>query len=831
VKKIAAYTLSIIIFITYGYSQNPQTWHTTGIGGGGALFCPSMNPGNPHEFYVACDMSELFHSTDFGQSYDIVDFRQLTASTHSMVKFTNGTTRYSINYANDMAVPVKSTDNGVTWNTLSGNPDQYEETYSIWADYNNADRVILSYYDEVYFSNNGGTSFTNIHTAENQGAGIIIGGVFFDGDHIYLGTNDGIIYSADGGNTFTTLTTTGIPANERIFSFAVAKQGGKMRFVCLTADVGDIYLGLTGSDYWGFIRGIYSMDNLSGTWTSRISGIDINSDYLMFVAMAENDTSTVYLGGSNSHSMPEVMKTSTAGSSWTWSPVFNTSNNQNINTGWCGDSGDKEWWYPECLYAISVAPNNKDIVLISDMAFVHKTSNGGATWQQVYVSQSDQNPLNAKTPQHHYYHSVGLENTSAWYLYWSDANHVFAAYTDIFGIRSQDNGQSWSFDYSAPTTNTMYHIVKNTGSNTLYAATSSVHDMYKSYRLQDKYIDNGSGSIIFSNDKGATWSTLHDFGAPVYWLATDPHHANRLYAAVVNHSDGIGGVYVTDNINDETAASWTQLPAPPRTEGHPATMTVLNNGYLVCTFSGRRDGDGDFTASSGVFEYNPNTSSWTDKSDTNMYYWCHDLVVDNNDASQNTWYVGVYSGWGGNGNGMGGLYKTTDAGHSWTKVLDNVDVSSCTINPNNPDEMYITTHSYGLWYSNNINNTHPVIKQVDNYKFGVPQRVFFDPFDSKKIWITSFGNGMQWGETTSTGISTKNNCSSNIKIYPNPASTYVQIESKKLIGESIKIIDITGKTIINVVAGKAKQSVDISNLPKGVYFIKVKTQIQEFVKE
>ena len=30
-----------------------------------------------------------------------------------------------------------------------------------------------------------------------------------------------------------------------------------------------------------------------------------------------------------------------------------------------------------------------------------------------------------------------------------------------------------------------------------------------------------------------------------------------------------------------------------------------------------------------------------------MYYWTKDIVIDPNDASQNTWYAGVFSGWGG----------------------------------------------------------------------------------------------------------------------------------------------------------------------------------------
>ena len=50
----------------------PANFYPRGIGGGGALFFPSINPANDNEFYVSCDMSELFHTTDFGLNYSQV---------------------------------------------------------------------------------------------------------------------------------------------------------------------------------------------------------------------------------------------------------------------------------------------------------------------------------------------------------------------------------------------------------------------------------------------------------------------------------------------------------------------------------------------------------------------------------------------------------------------------------------------------------------------------------------------------------------------------------------------------------------------------------------
>jgi len=55
----------------------PARFVSRGPGGGGAFFGPSINPFNPDEMWIGSDMSDLFHSTDFGRTWDTVDFRVL----------------------------------------------------------------------------------------------------------------------------------------------------------------------------------------------------------------------------------------------------------------------------------------------------------------------------------------------------------------------------------------------------------------------------------------------------------------------------------------------------------------------------------------------------------------------------------------------------------------------------------------------------------------------------------------------------------------------------------------------------------------------------------
>ncbi len=817
-KKFILPLIAYCLLPTLSNSQ-PSSWSSRGVGGGGALFSPSFNPANLNELYVACDMSELFQSTNGGTSYNLVHFNQVQGGHNSKVQFTNGATRYCISYDNNEVVPVKSTDAGVTWTTLTGNPDNTQETFTIHADYNNPNRVIISYYGEIYISNNGGTTFTLFHTATNTGAGNVVGGVFFDGNNIYVGTNDGVLVSTNGGTNWSTAVINGLPSTERIFSFAAAKMGNKVRFYCLTADVGDIYVGVVGSDYYGFMAGVYSASYGTGGWVPRMTGITAN-DYPMYVEMAENDTNICYLAGSNTASEPVIFKTTTAGGSWT--KVFNTASNQNINTGWCGQGGDRGWSYAECPFGFEVAANNASYVMFSDFGFIHKTTNGGNSWQQIYLDAADQNAANANTPTGKYYHSSGLENTTCWQVHWMSATNMWACFSDIRGVRSIDGGQSWSFNYTGTTANSSYRIAQG-GNGTLYAGTSNIHDMYQSTRLQDAQLDatDANGRIIYSTTNGASWQQLHLFNHPVFWIALDPNNPNRAYASVIHYNAGagVGGVYRCNDLNNLATSTWTLLPDPPNTEKHPASLVVLNDGKLVATYSGRRNSGGTFTASSGCFIYDPNTNAWTNVTHTGMRYWTKDIVVDPNDAQQNTWYVSVFSGWGGAPNGLGGLYKTTNRGTTWTKLTGSTldRVTSCTFNPANANQMFITTEYQGMWMSSNINAGTPTFSAVNSYPFRQPERIFFNPNNSNEMWVTSFGNGMKMGLMSGTGAPEFSKQEA-LNVYPNPAKEKLTVRLEN--AQEVILYNAVGEQIASWKMPAGESDINTSQFPNGIYYIR-----------
>jgi len=716
----------------------PSVFAPRGPGGGGALFSPSFSP-DGSELSVSCDMSGLYHSADAGRSWILEPFGQIQAGRSSRV-FRSGSTSYSIDQTTGQGLVVRSLDDGATWNPIATDPNSGNGVYDLSADPSDPNRLLATGWDSLYVSRDGGVSWKGIEGAPDAGAGVLLGGVFWDGTDAYLGTNGGLFVSHDSGWTFAPSNVSGIPSGQRLIALTGGGQGSKVDLLIATAAVADVYNGVAVEDFHSSTTALWTWTTGSTSWTPRTSGID-PTHRLYLVGQAATTTDTLFAaGGIYQTDWPEIYRSVDGGASWT--EVLGATGNANVSTGWAGSDGDRDWSYGGSACGFGVASGNGSEIAYTDYGFIHVSDDGGATWRQAYLDPADRNPSGSPTPKGRAYRSAGLENTSAWTVAWGDSLHLFAGYSDIKGVLSTDGGTSWGFGYSGDGDNSMYAIAKAPDGR-LYAATSTVHDLYQSTHLKDATLASGTGHVLVSADKGATWTALWSPGHIVAWLALDPSDPKSMYASVVDSATG--GVYCTHDLDQGTSASWTRLPVPPRTQGHPYDVRVLADGSVLATYSGRIDGTGSFTASSGVFRLAKGASSWQDLSDPGMEYWTKDLVVDPSDATQETWWVGVFSGWGGAPNGLGGLYRTVDAGVHWTRVWNQDRVESVGIPPDAGTEIYATTETAGLWHSDDRTASAPAFSEVEAYPFRQPVRVFFDPYDPAEMWVTSFGNGLRVG--------------------------------------------------------------------------------------
>jgi hypothetical protein len=91
----------------------------------------------------------------------------------------------------------------------------------------------------------------------------------------------------------------------------------------------------------------------------------------------------------------------------------------------------------------------------------------------------------------------------------------------------------------------------------------------------------------------------------------------------------------------------------------------------------------------------------------------------------------------------GGVFVSTDEGHSWKQVLPEAQhVYDVTIDPRNPDIMYACGFDQGVWRSIDRGETWHRIRGF-NFKWG--HRVIPDPSDPKRIYVATFGGGVWHG--------------------------------------------------------------------------------------
>lgn len=764
-----AFTFQLNNAIAQNY---PALWSPRGMGGGGAVYAPSISPFNPNEAYMGCDMSVMSHTLDFGTTWRTISFDTLLGQRHSKVNFTNHPdTLYveALDQYNSKYYPSISVNGGKTWTIIGPGGKSYWGTlasFRLFANPYDSKQVICSKNDSVLYSNNWGSTFTTIHTAGGQGSSFLhLAGVLFTNDTIFVSTDRGMLISPNNGTSwlpYIPYNTKGIATgagNEAVISFGGAVKNNITRLFAVTIYTDSFTVKTFPTDVQYFV-GLYRMNwNTLQSWNNITSNLTSANAFnkVYQVTMNPDNPDTLYFTGqmrvppSFISRLGTVFKTTDGGNSFSNVFLQNTNTtNVAMTTGWVGGANfvwEHSWNSINSTEGLCLDPKNVNRLLRSDYSIACTSIDGGTTWQQKYVAFGQHNQ-GSQIKRTDLYTTNGLQTTVSHWLKWMSPSRVLAAYSDLIMNESNDSGNTWGFLYDSLWSQKVNDIsmLEVASSGRIYAPegeTLGNNGDWSDYRLS---ITTG-GKIMYS-DNGLNWKLLRDFGKPVSCAAINPNNATVMYVSVLSELTGIGGIYKCTGLPNNPV--WSLLPAHSRMQKRPTQIFVLKNNDLLAVYGARDQTTTSpaqfvFTASSGVFLSNNGGASWTDLCATypSMQKDVRYLTIDPNDTSQNTWLLGV----GNSGTGsVAGLYRTVNRGVNWQNVWSGKVVLTSTINPYNNAEMYVCTAQDGLYHATSANTNNPVLTKITSYPFRAPERVFYNPYDVNEVWVASWGNGLSVGK-------------------------------------------------------------------------------------
>jgi photosystem II stability/assembly factor-like uncharacterized protein len=383
-------------------------------------------------------------------------------------------------------------------------------------------------------------------------------------------------------------------------------------------------------------------------------------------------------------------------------------------------------------------------------------------------------------------------------VYFTDANTGYAVGDNGTILKTTDGGTNWGTQNSGTSAwlTLVYFPKEDTG-----------------------YVVGAGGTVLKTTDGGTNW-TIQNSGTSYNYSSvyfTDPNTGYAVGAKVNPFFEDMGiilkttdgGNHWTTNLTITGALGSVCFPGKETGFVVGSNVKISGPGIILKTI------DGGVTWTDSVFESLNRIFSlfFTDK-DTGYAVSSERMTGDgivlktinggvnwtvqnlNNWVFNSVCFPNVDIGYGVGFSSLGGagiILKTTDGGVNW-------DVQDSTLS-NSLYSVYFTNANIG-------------------YTVG----------DSGTILKTINGGGYPVGSNDITSESKL------LKIYPNPSSTHVTIETFSIPTKSrLSIMNPNGQELITRQITEPKTQIDISNLPSGLYFVRVTgertVEVGKFVKQ
>ncbi len=668
-SQIAAILISLCIFATNVFSQ--VTWTATGPGGGGWLSCITVVDDEANTIYVGCDVGGVYKSTDHGQTWQIMN--------------TGLTTYYVQDIAFDPQTPTtlfaatrggvfKSTDGGNQWvGKRSGFPPENEYSYS----------APLS---DILID----PDHTNIIYAAT---GVPRAGYVLDSFHWQEAGAKGTVFkSTNGGEDWAPIRGTGIDTTAMIYSLAMDPTNSGILFAATSS-------------------GIYRSTSAGETWTPKSSGLphlltmtlvlDADNPQIIYTTLWAEPGSPTWEGG--------VYKSTDGGDSWVAK-----------NNGLPQVMGS-EMGLTSNFPLILMDPLNSLTLYVGNRPWtpdpgVYKSTDGGENW--TWMTRNEQPGQNVDmgwiTDHGLFVRCLALDPNHPDRLYFGTSTSLF---------KTEDGGGYWDQVYTSTTDGEYWrgHGLE----------TSCIQDIAVDPANSDNiYVGYWDMGLMKSIDGGITFKRLKEgmnYESNTFSIIVDPASPNIIYAATGWWTENEGEVC--------------------RSEDFGETWTVLNNGIpdaqiwsLALDETSPADSRTLYATSyqNGVVKTTDGGQNWFPVNNglgVSGNLQVRKILIDPNDPD--ILYAGIEALTVENGDQLetiqGGLFKSTNAGLSWTRIVADllqINVWDIDVDPRDSQVIYTSVcdhydHSVGITFYGGIyrSNDGGITWTNNNQDFGDPENL------------------------------------------------------------------------------------------------------------
>jgi photosystem II stability/assembly factor-like uncharacterized protein len=529
-----------------------------------------------------------------------------------------------------------------------------------------------------------------------------------DSDHIYLACQHGVYQSTDGGLGWM-LRITGLP-HGHARRLAICRSQPNVIYLTIRAKPGKspwqggVYCSADGGNSWRpCLQGLAQRISKPGeAWQKTF-----NYDRL---AVHPEEPKIAYVGGLGwgNHRM---YKTINGGQSW--QSITNI-----VDRGWITFNSAS-------VTCLSMSKFDPDVLFWGSSMHIFKTVDGGASWHQRYGEALADGRI----------HGSGLEVTCVLnvFVHPENPDRLYFGYADIGALVSEDAGR------------TFRRCVEGIDRGLHEGPVSMAFDPDDPEHCWAGFGWRSSASragvVAESTDGGRTWRQV---GTPESGLPaglhralvverSSPRNARRLLTTASRH-----GVFASK----DGGSTWEARNSGISNPGGIRDLTVHAEGSPVywCVTSG---------APAEVYRSDDGARTWRKVSRDLRAGNVYRLAVARSDP--NRLYLSARRHYvKGRGTFPGGIYRSTDGGTTWNNVLDDRFAQGLAVDPRDADVVYagLTDHPYhdgstgrGVVVSsdggkswNSLNGSGLTCKQVVS--------ITIDPHDPDRLYLGTSGNGV-----------------------------------------------------------------------------------------